>query len=679
VSPPPPPPPTPPPAPASVITERDPVPERDPVAGWLHHVRWEPVAPASVDPAAAAGTWVVLDDGEGVGAGVVERLTRAGATCVVARPGSAFERLDHTAWQLDPMQPQGFAELVRQACAGRAPLRGVVHLWSLRGAPDDLAAAEALSAASVLHLAQALAGVPDGHAPRLWLVTRGAQAAGDAADPVVPAPFQALSWGIGRVIQLEHLDRWGGLIDLAPAASAGETAAADAEALMAELLGTGGDDQIALRAGQRHAARLVPHGPTAAAAPALRGDRTYLITGGLGALGLRVAGWLVERGARHLALLGRRAPGAHAEAALAGLRAAGAEVVLLRGDVAVADDVARALAAIDAGMPALAGVIHAAGVLDDTVLINQRWPGFAAVLAPKLRGAWHLHRLTRAHALELFVLFSSAAAVLGSMAQGSYAAANAALDALAHHRRAQGLPALAIDWSLWAEGGMIAALDETALRRWRARGVTPMPPDQALSALDRAIASGRANIAVLPIDWAAYGRMAPSAGGAPALLARLLAPIPGGPADRGGSLAAALQYAAPARRRQLVLDHLKGRLAAVLGLDPARPIDPQQGFFDMGMDSLMAVELRNRLQLDAGISLSTTVLFNYATLSELTDHLLALHAPRTAEPTRSPAAPAAALDAASEAELAALPEAELAALLDAQLSDILGDPPGEPA
>lgn len=647
---------------------------RTDVAGWLHGLAWEP-APPKAQAGAAAATWLLLDDGRGLGAGLVERLSCAGARCLVAEPGAGFERMDRGRWALNPARPQDFAELIRQACAEGPPLCGVVHLWALRDGAGDAAVAEALTCGSALHLAQATAGTPPGHTPRLWLVTRGAQAVGEGAEAAVTAPIQATLWGLGRVIRIEHPDRWGGLIDLSPVADPGEC-----EALATELLGpAGGEDQVALRARRRYAARLAPLDISAGCMASLRSDRTYLITGGLGALGLRVAAWMAERGARHLALMSRREVSDRAKPAIAALKAAGVDVRVVQGDVARADDVGHALAQIDRELPPLSGVIHAAGVLDDTILVNQTWARFEAVLAPKVRGAWHLHELTRGRDLELFVLFSSAAALLGSMGQGSYAAANAFLDAMANHRRNQGLPALSVNWSLWAEGGMVEGLDEASLLRWRARGVTLMQPAQALEALGCALASARASVAVLPIDWTVYARLQSAGGATPSLLSTLIAAASSAPERAAMDLTAALYQAAPGRRRQLLFDHVRSRLAQVLGLDSARPLDPQQGFFDMGMDSLMAVELRNRLQIDLATVLSPNVLFNFPTLNGLVEHLLVPlgvdpGGDRTAAmtPAGNPAAAARPAEDVREEALAALPEDALAALLDQELSSILG-------
>ena len=208
----------------------------------------------------------------------------------------------------------------------------------------------------------------------------------------------------------------------------------------------------------RHIGKIVLT-PPSAGAPQCRTDGTYLITGGLGALGLLVARRLAEQGAGHLLLLGRRAPSAEAATAIVEMERLGARVTLVQADISQ-DGSQKVLSDTLAGLPPLRGVVHAAGVLDDGVLLDLTSARLAAVLGPKAWGAWNLHRWTRQQPLDFFVLFSSAAALLGSPGQANYAAANAFLDALAHHRHALGLPAVSIAWGPWAGSGMAASLDE---------------------------------------------------------------------------------------------------------------------------------------------------------------------------------------------------------------------------
>jgi NAD(P)-dependent dehydrogenase (short-subunit alcohol dehydrogenase family)/acyl carrier protein len=375
--------------------------------------------------------------------------------------------------------------------------------------------------------------------------------------------------------------------------------------------------------------------------PRLRPDRTYLVTGGLGALGLATAEHLADRGARHLLLAGRGTPSTAARRAIAALAERGVQAVPVQADVTVQADAERLVRVESAGLPALAGVVHAAGVVDDALLRDldpERW---ARVMAPKVRGAWNLHRASRDLPLDFFVLYASAAGLLGSPGQGNYAAANAFLDALAYYRRARGLTALSVDWGPWAGDGMAAA---------GVRGLWPLAPEAALAALDGLLAEGRRpQAAVLDADWPELLARYP-AGGAPPLLSELSLPDAAAAvgADRE-ALAAELARTPAARRRTVVVDYLRRHAARVLGVGEGRLPDPATPLQELGLDSLMAVELRNALRAGLGAELPVTLLFEHPTLDALAGHLLQ-------EVLGHPAAEAAADDppeseAAHEADL----------------------------
>ena len=257
----------------------------------------------------------------------------------------------------------------------------------------------------------------------------------------------------------------------------------------------------------RHVGKVVvtqPGGAEAGVEPgqAVSSDATYLITGGLGGLGLEAARTLVDQGARHLALLARRSPSAEVDEALDGLRAAGAEVLVLSADISRRADVARALAEVREAMPPLRGIIHAAGVLDDVLVRQAEWSHFETVLGAKVAGAWHLHELTAADRLDFFVLYSSTASLLGAAGQANYAAANAFLDALAHHRRALGLPGTSVNWGAWSTVGMAARLAGGSRRRIGRRGVRLIDPADGGALLPGLLMSSAAQVGVVPISWA---------------------------------------------------------------------------------------------------------------------------------------------------------------------------------
>ncbi len=356
-----------------------------------------------------------------------------------------------------------------------------------------------------------------------------------------------------------------------------------------------------------------------------RADATYLITGGTGGLGLAVARWLVEKGARNIALLSRSGASAATVAIVPELAAAGAKFKVIQADVSNEKDLARALEEIRASMPPLRGVIHAAGVLDDRLLVNLSPESFQRVLAPKVSGAWNLHTQTAGLPLDFFILFSSVASVLGSPGQANYSAANAFLDGLAHDRRSRGLPCLSINWGPWAEIGMAA---RTATARGAAsRVMTPLAPEQALAALDRLFEkSGSPQAVAMSLDWALLARSL-NGNTPPPLIGDLLKekakPAAGKTARQSGPHFSAQELlAAPAARRHaLLLDFVQRSLAAVMSLE-APEFDPEESLSNLGLDSLMGLELRHSLEDSLGVRLPIELLMAMPTLNEFITRLL---------------------------------------------------------
>ena len=356
-----------------------------------------------------------------------------------------------------------------------------------------------------------------------------------------------------------------------------------------------------------------------------RADATYLITGGHGGLGLAVARWLVEKGARHVVLLSRGGVSFNSEDVAAELAAKGATVKTIQADVSNESDVARALSEIRNTMPPLRGVIHAAGVLDDRMLLNLDADSFRRVLAPKVLGAWNLHTLTSDLPLDFFVVFSSVASVLGSPGQANYAAANAFLDGLAHDRRSHGLPCLSINWGPWAEVGMAARASGS--RAPASRVMHPLAPAQALAALERLFEKGGpAQAAAMSVDWAMLAR---SFNGQqpPALISDLLQDKARTVATKSAresgprlSLQELLATAPPRRHAQL-LAHVQKNLAQVMALDSPE-LDPEESMSNLGLDSLMALELQHSLEESFGTKLPLELLMGIPSLNEFVTRLL---------------------------------------------------------
>nr|WP_276525456.1 type I polyketide synthase [Streptomyces rapamycinicus] len=392
----------------------------------------------------------------------------------------------------------------------------------------------------------------------------------------------------------------------------------------------------------RHIGKLVLSIPQ----PLREGD-TVLITGGTGTLGGLVARHLVERhGVRDLVLAGRRGPDAPGTAELAAaLREYGARVRVVACDVADRDQLARLLDTV----PGLRMVVHTAGVLDDGVIESLTPERVREVLRPKVDAAWYLHELTAGRELAEFVVFSSAAGVLGSPGQGAYAAANAWLDALMAHRRAAGLPGLSVAWGLWAErSGMTGHLSDRDLARMARAGATTLTTDQGLRLLDSARAATEALVLATPLDATALRAQA-DAGALPALFRGLVrTPIRraagAGPVADESSLRGRMAAMPVAEREQLVLDLVRTQVATVLGHGTPAAVDTARTFAETGFDSLTAVELRNRLRTATGVGLPATAIFDYPTPAVLAGHLLRELDGTVGEAVTRPAAPATATD-----------------------------------
>ena len=390
----------------------------------------------------------------------------------------------------------------------------------------------------------------------------------------------------------------------------------------------------------RHIGKIVLTTPPIAAGR-LRRDGTYLVTGGLGGIGLALAEWLAERGAGTVVLNGRRAPDAAAERAIEALRTRGFRVEVENADVTDTAALDAMLDRMDGSLPPLAGVIHSVGVLSDAAIGNQDWESFETVLWPKMLGAWHLHRATMHRDLDLFVLFSSVAGVLGNPGQANHAAANAFLDQLAVHRRALGLPGQAIAWGAWSGIGEAEEQRARIAERREVSGTGWFSPEQGFMALDRLLREDSSTSVVLAVDWPVFGE---TLGSRHPLFADLVSadqdPADGS-TESSDDILATLRDTPPAAREELLMSFLQREIQAVLRL-PAPPA-PTVGFFDLGMDSLVAVELRNRLnRVFAGeYSAPNTIVFDYPDIASLAGHLATRLAvePVSPEDEPQPAAP----------------------------------------
>ncbi|BBA33063.1 polyketide synthase family protein [Methylocaldum marinum] len=597
---------------------------------WLYRLDWD-VAPHESDAGQAQtgfghpGRWLILADRTGVGESLARLLQERGQHCVLVYAGAADDAaVESERPCIDPTRSADFEALIQSLLEDPASpqLQGVVHLWSLEAAPSraltisSLAQARNRGCVSVLHLLQAL--LKHAVSPRLWLVTRGAVSAGHR-HPLAVA--QSPLWGLGKVIGLEHPQLWSGMVDLNPDAAADE-----ATRLLGEIGDSRAENYIAIRNGRRYVARLIRTQLPASQELQLKPDGTYLITGGLGSLGLRVAEWMVQQGARYLVLVGRHPASMEAERFLSRLEQAGTKIFVAQADVADPEDMARVVEALHSSGPPLRGIIHAAGVLDDGVLVQQNGERLTRVMDPKVNGAWNLHVLTQNLPLDFLVFFSSAASLLGSPGQANYAAANAFLDALAQHRRFLGQPGLSLNWGPWAEVGMAANLAGRHQTRLSAQGLNSIPPELGLQILGQVLGVDQAQIGVLPADWTVFRRQLPAAESP--LLSKLISEpnSPDGGVKRASEqelqILQRLEEADPDDREELVMAYVRQRTAEILGLESPFRITPQQSLNELGFDSLMGTQLKNRFMSDLKVDVPIGEFIGKSSIAHLTGVLL---------------------------------------------------------
>jgi acyl transferase domain-containing protein/acyl-CoA synthetase (AMP-forming)/AMP-acid ligase II/acyl carrier protein/NAD(P)-dependent dehydrogenase (short-subunit alcohol dehydrogenase family) len=570
-------------------------------------MRW-PISEVTV-PRPRPGEWILLSNSGGLSAHLAQWLQDAGLPVRSLETGA--ESL--AAAMADPNGVVGVVDL--RFVEANVPV-------DAGGANVSQAVAETCNAAldAVRVLATQSTAVP----ARLWFVTRGAVPVIDAEQPsVVQHPL----WSLARTVAVEENRVWGGIVDVEPGASAEE----NARSIFAALIEDDEEDQIAWRKGNRHVARLAPIEQELPRANELlvRPDGTYLITGGLGDLGLQVARWLVRKGARRLILLGRTGlpprdrwrevndNGAERRVLdqVLELESLGASVHLAQVDVSSEAELSSYLDNFRReAWPEIKGVFHLAGMVGLTPLLQINEYMLIEYFAPKVAGAWNLHRYFADRELDFFVLFSSGSALLGSPGIGAYAAANGFLDGLASIRRANGLAALSINWGFWRESGMAARVLRHAPDRPAPKGMLGLSNREALALLGRVMSSPYSSVAPMPFDWDEWSKAHVATAASPYL--RLLSTPVSDSTDVGGISRAELMRAPTSERKGIVEAYLRQRLARVLEVDPAE-LENDQQLTHLGIDSLMAVEIKNRVEAELQISIPIVVLLQGVSIAQL--------------------------------------------------------------
>lgn len=615
----------------------------------LYHVAWRDVSTdiATNTVPDLAEHVLIFADAAGLGEHLAELLSAQGRPHTLVLRGEKQSTMLHRHY----LQETGGTTLEKTLTiiAGQHPSAiKLVYLWGLDAdteadrttpAPERARVACEQLLVTMQAVEKKLNAVP----VRTFVVTRGSQLVTNDVTQVLSL-VQTSLWGLGRVMgHQEYADQWGRLIDLCPAAPS-----AEARQLHEELDLATDEDQVALRQNSRYVMRLQPLAQTRGQLPAkFHPDAAYLITGGLGSLGLLVAEWMAQRGARHLVLVGRSTlpkrgdwagvtashPRYEAIRVLQRLEAIGINIELIVADVANEPELRSLLALrVAAGHPVIRGVVHSAGVAKPMLLNSMTTEHLHEIFLPKADGAWALHGALAESALDFFVLFSSVASVVTSPGQGAYAAANAFLDGLAYWRLAQGLPATSINWGPWGEVGMATQFDDLKTY-FENRGMFPMRSTRGIEALERIMGRNDAQVLVMGADWRKVYESNYPPGIRPAFLQELSAED--GVADVGqlqDSAAAAdtflqeiLPTTALAERSTLMANFLLDLAASVLRLGPEQraSLSPEKPFVQLGLDSMMAIELKNLIAKRLQTPIAVVDLLNGSACLVLAEKLVA--------------------------------------------------------
>lgn len=572
---------------------------------------------------------IIFHDRQGLGEKLGALMQQRGAQVLRVLAADEYSSPGDNLFQVNPALKEDFRRLFQEiiSTGPSRVIKSILFLWPLDSGSSDLLTTEALEKEqrlmleSLLHMAQTLASLDLPCPPRIRAVTSNAQKVNDseAVKSIAETPL----WGFGRTISQEMPQLWGGLIDIDSTVLFDEPLA-----VLREIVGGGDESLLALRGGNRRfAARLKKMTELP-----VRDNRqnpiptegTVLITGGMGALGIALAEWLVKKGCRHIAITSRKSVSSERMEKMDSLREMGAEIEILVGDISRMDDAFRMVSQIHESMPPLKGVFHLAGMLDDGMIEEMDWERFSRVLAPKISGAWNLHLLSRDLELDFFVMYSSASSLLGNPGQSSYAAGNAFLDGLASYRRGIGLPALSINWSSWADAGM-AASKGAEHDRLAHYGVRHLKPDFALELLDSLLNSRLQQVCALDIDWETYrDRLEQKSSSYLCTILPKKAEEAGDREEetREKGIMAALQETPPVKRKEALIQYMQRWSARIMGCDDPRQVKTDTPLMEQGVDSLMIVEMRNKFNREVKTTLPMTLLFNYPTLKKVADYIL---------------------------------------------------------
>jgi acyl transferase domain-containing protein/acyl carrier protein len=573
---------------------------------WTYQLQWKPKENTTSSEILQKGKhWLIFADDKKLAAELVNQLELSGAVCHLLSFTDFFDN------GVFPNEGEISANL--EKLISRIPflLSGIIYLSGAGANASANPGAESINDCNVVtSLVQVLLKRATS-SPQLWLVTKGAQPVTNG-EAVTAA--QSTLWGLGKTISFEVPELKCMRIDLDSLQQDKENALM----LFTQLSIDDNEDQVAFRNGIRYVQRLRPFTLKTSLNSShllLKADRSYMVTGGMGGLGLQTALWMVSRGAKHLTLIGRKEPSASSLNVIKHMRDKGIEIVIVLADVSDPVQLKKVFEQVNKQMPPLCGIIHAAGVLDDGSLLNLTAERMKKVMAPKVIGTWNLHNESLQLELDFFVLFSSAVSVLGSPGQGNYAAASSYLDAMAHLRHSMGLPAFSINWGPWADVGLAAQATEKLESQ---NASTPhlvkvIEIDRGLEILEQLLCESIPQLMVLPFDLKNLIELYPAAAGMLFL------------SEVGGhATPIARRYARPKLRQHYIAprNELERKLAELwrqtLHIDN---VGVQDSFFELGGDSVLAAQILGLAQKTFGIRINPQDAFKAFTIEKLAEML----------------------------------------------------------
>nr|ATO58431.1 McyD [Phormidium sp. LP904e]QCQ67874.1 type I polyketide synthase [Phormidium sp. LP904c] len=565
----------------------------------FYQVQWKELDPVPTVNEKIQNSWLLFVHRKTALNDLIDLLKKAGERVITVEFGNEYQCYSQDDFAIDPAQKDDFVRLYQQAYpSGQFP-DGVIFSWQ----PESIADTNTIysSCHAALNLIQSLTSnwqkLPD-----LWLITRGANQV--LNDPSLE-PQQSYLWGLGAVINQEYPQIRCVCLDLSATEEANE-----AELLFNELHSSNNESRLALRQGNRYGARLVPATiPVPQKQQFISGEGAYLITGGLGKLGLLVAQWLSQKGASHLVLCSRNVQ--NLPELITSLIEKGTEITIISTDITSPEEMQQLFSRFGADLPSLRGIIHAAAVLDDGVFINQNWQKYQNVMRPKVEGTLLLDRYSRSLALDFFVAFSSAAVILGSPGQSNYAAANAFMDALMQQRHSLGLPGMSINWGAWNTG------NETEQQRFANWGIQSMSSDTAFSYLDRLILANVAQGAILDIDWSVFNESFHIE--QPFFMEVFLSKT--AKKESHAKLFDRLKCVPVDERSTTLSQGIEQILRDITELPPNKVISEKTSFLELGLNSLMVLEFKNRLENDLSFTLPSSAIFDYPNILSLSTYL----------------------------------------------------------